>query len=140
MPAREPAYTFGVISDVQWADIDDGSNFDGSIPRYYRGALQALQRAVDWWNLRTLFPQPEVGKLHGGEMNTVDPALFEAARRNRQLFFVAQIGDLIDVHNNGDGKPASPMRAKPSRGSRRAMDLSLEQLHAPLVLGCLLTA
>lgn len=132
MVRSELAYTFGVISDVQWADIDDGSNFDGSIPRYFRGAFKTLQRAVDWWNERALFPQPEVGKRHGGEANTADPARVEQARGAKQLFFVAQIGDLVDVHNNGDGTPAFAERAKPSRGSHRAMERSLEQLHRRL--------
>jgi hypothetical protein len=36
-------------SDVQYADIPDGTSFHG-VPRYYRNALVALQRAVssDW--------------------------------------------------------------------------------------------
>uniref|UniRef100_A0A383VZW1 Manganese-dependent ADP-ribose/CDP-alcohol diphosphatase n=1 Tax=Tetradesmus obliquus TaxID=3088 RepID=A0A383VZW1_TETOB len=40
-----PLFSFGVISDVQYADIPDGTSFHG-VPRYYRNALVALQRAV----------------------------------------------------------------------------------------------
>lgn len=41
--------TFGVISDVQWADIPDGSNYSGSVTRKYRGAFQNLREGVNWW-------------------------------------------------------------------------------------------
>ena len=44
-----PVFTFGAIADVQYADIPDGSNWDKSRIRYYRGALDILNKAVDWW-------------------------------------------------------------------------------------------
>lgn len=47
--AKEPIFSFGVISDVQHADIPDGRSFSG-IPRYYRHSFQVLQRAVNNWN------------------------------------------------------------------------------------------
>lgn len=65
-----PVFTFGVIADVQLADIPDGSNFAKTSRRCYRGALVALSNAVDWWSA-----------LHS------PPA------------FVAQLGDLIDGQN-----------------------------------------
>ncbi|PKA66170.1 Manganese-dependent ADP-ribose/CDP-alcohol diphosphatase [Apostasia shenzhenica] len=46
---NEPLFSFGVITDVQYADIPDGRSFLG-IPRYYRHSIQVLQRAVDSWN------------------------------------------------------------------------------------------
>lgn len=39
-------FTFGLVSDVQHADIADGVSFHG-VPRFYRHALQTLRRAVD---------------------------------------------------------------------------------------------
>lgn len=39
---------FGIISDIQYADIPDGRSFHG-VPRYYRNSLVGLQRAVDGW-------------------------------------------------------------------------------------------
>lgn len=44
-----PIFSFGVISDVQYADIPDGRSFYG-VPRYYRHSLLVLQRAVRKWN------------------------------------------------------------------------------------------
>ena len=38
----------GIVSDVQYADIPDGLSFSG-IPRYYRGSLLSLRRAVSSW-------------------------------------------------------------------------------------------
>ena len=39
---------FGVCTDSQYADIDDGKSFMG-VKRYYRNALVLLQRAFDCW-------------------------------------------------------------------------------------------
>lgn len=46
---KQPLFSFGVISDVQYADISDGYSFVG-VPRYYRHSIQVLQRAVQKWN------------------------------------------------------------------------------------------
>lgn len=48
---EKPLFSFGVITDIQYADIDDGKSFLG-VPRYYRHALLALQRAVQSWNAK----------------------------------------------------------------------------------------
>ncbi|KAI3454403.1 hypothetical protein Pfo_011066 [Paulownia fortunei] len=48
---KQPLVSFGVISDVQYADIPDGRSFLG-VPRYYRHSLLVLQRAVRNWNER----------------------------------------------------------------------------------------
>ncbi|GAB4813996.1 hypothetical protein N2152v2_001042 [Parachlorella kessleri] len=39
-------FSFGLISDVQHADIPDGFSFHG-VPRYYRQALAGLERALE---------------------------------------------------------------------------------------------
>lgn len=46
---NQPLFSFGVISDVQYADIPDGRSFLG-VPRYYRHSIVVLQRAVQRWN------------------------------------------------------------------------------------------
>ncbi|KAF2293258.1 hypothetical protein GH714_040627 [Hevea brasiliensis] len=46
---KQPLFSFGVISDVQYADIPDGYSFIG-VPRYYQHSIQVLQRAVQKWN------------------------------------------------------------------------------------------
>lgn len=49
MQGKQPLFSFGVISDVQYADIPDGRSFIG-VPRYYRHSLRILQSAVQRWN------------------------------------------------------------------------------------------
>ncbi|CAL0325325.1 unnamed protein product [Lupinus luteus] len=46
---KHPLFSFGLISDVQFADIPDGRSFLG-VPRYYRHSFLVLQRAVKEWN------------------------------------------------------------------------------------------
>lgn len=46
---KQPLFSFGVISDVQYADIPDGRSFLG-VPRYYRHSIVVLKRAVQMWN------------------------------------------------------------------------------------------
>lgn len=65
------ALAFGIIADVQYADADDGTDRNGKVPRHYRGALDVLRRAVDYFN----------------------------GFGDAQLSFVAQLGDLIDGKN-----------------------------------------
>ncbi|KAK8511667.1 hypothetical protein V6N13_029269 [Hibiscus sabdariffa] len=48
-PGRHPIFSFGVIADVQYADVPDGHSFLG-VPRYYRHSILVLQRAVQSWN------------------------------------------------------------------------------------------
>lgn len=45
---EKPLFRFGLISDIQYADIEDGHSFHG-IPRYYRASLDGLRRAVTIW-------------------------------------------------------------------------------------------
>lgn len=46
---KQPLFSFGVISDVQYADIPDGRSFIG-VPRFYRHSILVLQRGVQQWN------------------------------------------------------------------------------------------
>lgn len=76
--AKVPLFSFGVIADVQWFDAEDGYNYARTVKRCYRGALDVLGLAVDWWCARQ------------------DPPLF-----------IAQLGDLIDGQNrNGQSRTA----------------------------------
>ncbi|KAL3701892.1 hypothetical protein R1sor_019914 [Riccia sorocarpa] len=42
-------FSFGVITDVQYADIPDGFSYGGT-PRFYRHAVEVQRRAVNHWN------------------------------------------------------------------------------------------
>lgn len=64
---------FGIISDIQYADIEPASNFGGSEHREYRGSAQAAHSALD--------------------------DMFKCAS---QVSFIAQLGDLVDGQNAGE--------------------------------------
>ncbi|XP_056153625.1 manganese-dependent ADP-ribose/CDP-alcohol diphosphatase [Lampris incognitus] len=72
--APPPLFTFGVIADIQYADIDDGFNYKRTRKRYYRSSLQLLQNAQRAWS----------------SPSAVKPA------------FILQLGDVIDGLNKRD--------------------------------------
>ncbi|KAM8837541.1 manganese-dependent ADP-ribose/CDP-alcohol diphosphatase [Spinachia spinachia] len=67
-----PLFTFGVIADIQYADIDDGYNFSRTRRRYYRSSLQLLTNARRSWSESAVKPE-----------------------------FILQLGDIIDGFNKG---------------------------------------
>lgn len=69
-----PLFTFGVIADIQYADIDDGYNFERTRRRYYRSSLQLLRNARRSWS-----------------ESAAKPA------------FILQLGDVIDGFNKPAG-------------------------------------
>ena len=69
---REPLH-FGLISDIQYADIDPASNFGGSEHREYRASACAARSALQ-----------------------------SIVHRSSELSFIAQLGDLIDGQNAGE--------------------------------------
>jgi len=71
-PPSAPLFSFGLISDIQYADINPASNFGGGEHREYRASVSAAEEVVAHWS--------------AGE---------------RPLSFIAQLGDLIDGQNAG---------------------------------------
>ena len=47
--SREPILTFCVLTDIQYADVDDGFNYDKTRLRYYRNSLNLVREAIDNW-------------------------------------------------------------------------------------------
>ncbi|TKS90214.1 Manganese-dependent ADP-ribose/CDP-alcohol diphosphatase [Collichthys lucidus] len=73
-PQQTPLFTFGVIADIQYADIDDGYNYSRTRRRYYRSSLQLLRNAQESWSESAVKPD-----------------------------FILQLGDIIDGFNKGRG-------------------------------------
>lgn len=69
-PRAAPLFSFGVIADVQYADIDDGHNFLRTRKRYYRSSVQLLRAALRSWSEAAVRPD-----------------------------FILQLGDIIDGFN-----------------------------------------
>jgi manganese-dependent ADP-ribose/CDP-alcohol diphosphatase len=74
--------TFGVLTDVQYADIDN-VYFDPSKTRFYRNSLKLVKAAVNSWI-----------KL---EQET-----------NKKLDFILQLGDIIDGYRNKEATTHQP--------------------------------
>ncbi|MGH0134505.1 UNVERIFIED_CONTAM: hypothetical protein FKN15_056930 [Acipenser sinensis] len=66
----QPLFTFGVIADIQYADIEDGFNFLQTRKRYYRNSISLLNSATETWNAEPVQPS-----------------------------FILQLGDIIDGFN-----------------------------------------
>ncbi|KAK1944796.1 Manganese-dependent ADP-ribose/CDP-alcohol diphosphatase [Phytophthora citrophthora] len=78
-----PLVSFGLVADVQYADVEDGWDFHHISQRYYRNALPQLKATVAEW-LRV---------AKSGSSDT-------------KLRFAVNLGDLID----GKNRPASTSR------------------------------
>lgn len=46
----EALFSFGIVADIQYADIEDGYDFLGFNRRYYKHSLCCLQKAIEDWN------------------------------------------------------------------------------------------
>ncbi|CAN9508876.1 unnamed protein product [Ophioblennius macclurei] len=75
----KPLFTFAVIADIQYADMEDGYNFTRSSRRYYRGSLRLLGNAQRRW-------KEEDEEEDGGN----------------KPGFLLQLGDIIDGFNKRD--------------------------------------
>lgn len=64
-PTTPPLFRFGVVSDVQHADIPDGKSF-GGVPRYYRNALVSLGRAVEGFKAANVSFALHLGDVRSG--------------------------------------------------------------------------
>jgi manganese-dependent ADP-ribose/CDP-alcohol diphosphatase len=70
--AIKPLVTFGILTDVQYADIDDGMSYDKTRKRYYRNSLNLVKEAIANW------------KQHETENQC-------------KIKFILQLGDIIDL-------------------------------------------
>ena len=57
---------------MQYADIDDGFSH-GGVPRYYRGALRGLRRAVQAWRVKKVEFAMHLGDIVDGCAGPVNP-------------------------------------------------------------------
>jgi len=51
LAASKPSWRFGIVGDIQYADSDDGSNFQGTAHRRYRQSLSSFAEAVGAWSI-----------------------------------------------------------------------------------------
>ncbi|XP_032354701.1 manganese-dependent ADP-ribose/CDP-alcohol diphosphatase isoform X2 [Camelus ferus] len=75
-------FSFGVIADIQYADLEDGYNFQGSRRRYYRHSLLHLQCAIEHWNKES---SPPCCVLQLGDIIDGYNAQYKASEKSLEL-------------------------------------------------------
>ncbi|XP_073773581.1 manganese-dependent ADP-ribose/CDP-alcohol diphosphatase isoform X1 [Danio rerio] len=63
---EDPVFTFGLIADVQYADIEDGENYLRTRRRYYRGSADLLRDAVLQWRRERVQCVVQLGDIIDG--------------------------------------------------------------------------
>jgi hypothetical protein len=106
-----PDVCFGALTDVQYADCADGTNFTGTARRYFRSALtrmeQALHQLAGKPGNHPLSANPG-SSLHGlADSDTAGP-----------VDFVVQLGDLLD--GRGKEQALETLRSRLLPAFRRA--------------------
>ena len=95
IPSAPPQLSFGLIADIQYADLDDAWNFAKTDLRGYRGALTCAANAVSDWN--------------GTATATTNAAAASSASTASgttlatPISFVLNLGDIIDQQNESRG-------------------------------------
>ncbi|KAJ1461529.1 Metallo-dependent phosphatase-like protein [Pelagophyceae sp. CCMP2097] len=69
-PAGKPLFRFGVIGDVQYANVDDGLNYIGTRTRRYRQSLSILEEAAAAWGAAGVDFCVELGDIVDGQART----------------------------------------------------------------------
>lgn len=68
--STKPLFSFGIITDIQYADHDNATNYVGDKIRYYRNSINLVKEAVNHWQT---------------QLNETN------------LKFIIQLGDIIDA-------------------------------------------
>ncbi len=75
---ERPLVTFGVLTDVQYADCEDGTDYSQTRQHFYRNSLNLVKNAVNDWK-----------------------------SCSERISFIIQLGDLIDGKSKKGGEAAS---------------------------------
>jgi len=66
---QTPLFSFGVIGDIQYADVDNGWDFHKTNQRYFRNTLNVLSSAMVSWNSEDLAFCAQMGDIIDGKCN-----------------------------------------------------------------------
>ncbi|XP_066878137.1 manganese-dependent ADP-ribose/CDP-alcohol diphosphatase isoform X4 [Kogia breviceps] len=89
-------FSFGVIADIQYADLEDGYNFQGSRRRYYRHSLLHLQAAIEHWNKES---SPPSCVLQLGDIIDGYNAQYQASEKSLELIMSTFQRLTVPVHH-----------------------------------------
>ena len=106
-----PKFSFAVVADVQYADVDDAYDFHKTALRRYRNALNVFERAVEGLKAHHHKYVSRDNQATGNSKcrissqgEDIDPYAIR---------FVAQMGDLLDYqcHGNSEHENGEELRA-----------------------------
>lgn len=84
----EALFSFGIIADIQYADIEDGYDFLGFNRRYYKRSLSCLQKAIEDWNRTEVQFVIQLGDIIDGfnaQHKTSEKALQQVMKEFKKL-------------------------------------------------------
>ena len=74
--SREPNTVFCLLTDVQYANVDDGTSYDKSRARYYRNSLNLVKEAVkNWKNIPNAKFLIQLGDLIDGKSKNINDSM-----------------------------------------------------------------
>lgn len=109
MERDETLFRFGVVADVQYADLEVGTNFAGTVHRYYRHALIALAAAVKSWRDHDVAFVAQLGDLIDGQ-NASTGATDEAMASIHAT--LAPLGPTVPIYNFTGNQRSAPRSAR----------------------------
>ena len=95
---KQPLLKFGVISDVQFADVDDGLNYHGTRRRRYRQSLETLSVAREAWEKEGVDFAVALGDLVDGKASRSAVERVEDAARSLKFPWHVAWGNHDHVH------------------------------------------
>ncbi|KAM3843412.1 manganese-dependent ADP-ribose/CDP-alcohol diphosphatase isoform 1-T1 [Vipera latastei] len=84
----EALFSFGIVADIQYADIEDGYDFLGFNRRYYKHSLCCLQKAIEDWNRTEVQFVIQLGDIIDGfnaQHKTSEKALQQVMKEFKKL-------------------------------------------------------
>eukprot|EP00403_Amphidinium_massartii_P033145 CAMPEP_0178445716 /NCGR_PEP_ID=MMETSP0689_2-20121128/40344_1 /TAXON_ID=160604 /ORGANISM="Amphidinium massartii, Strain CS-259" /LENGTH=343 /DNA_ID=CAMNT_0020070343 /DNA_START=28 /DNA_END=1059 /DNA_ORIENTATION=- len=95
-------FRIGLISDIQYADSDIGSDYSGQERRYYRDALDIARRAVECWNAADVDAVVQLGDVIDGKNGWVGASASSSVALARVLGVLDQCTakDRLDLIGN----------------------------------------
>jgi len=82
---ESPLLSFGLISDIQYADIPDGASYSGT-PRFYRHAVESVSRAAESWKQADVAFAVHLGDIVDG-----------FCPRNQSITAVTTVADALSI-------------------------------------------
>lgn len=115
-PEQRPLFSFGVIADVQWADTEDGSNYDKTVLRRYHAHSMRTPRTCHAHAIGTPCARHHATchamRRYRGAFRTLERAVDWWNLLLEPPTFIAQLGDIIDGVNVDLGQSDSALEAR----------------------------